>query len=219
MLDVQQATKTYRRGGQEVQAAHQVSLQADEGDLVVIRGPSGSGKTTLLLMIGGMLRPDRGIVLVGGHDIYRGGRAKRNRYRRQTVGFVFQRFYLIPYLSVYDNIRLPLGLAGRRRDAKEAVEDVARRLGLDDRLRHTPDQLSAGEQQRAALARALAAGQRLILADEPTGNLDEENARTIAACLVEESRRGRTIIVATHDQALLNIGTKQCRMERGALFG
>jgi len=218
MLDVRDVTKTYRCGGRTVEAVRSVSLQADEGDLVVLRGPSGSGKSTMLLMMGGMLRPDQGTVSCDGADVYARGRGRRNRYRRNTVGFVFQRFCLMPYLSVYDNIRYPVTLAGRRRRAAAGdIRDLAERLGIEDRLRHRPHALSVGEQQRAALARALVAGQRLILADEPSGNLDEENAAIIAECLVEENRRGRTIIVATHDPALLAIGTKQCRLERGAL--
>jgi putative ABC transport system ATP-binding protein len=213
VLEVRDATKAYTKDGRTVHAAERLSLRAEEGDLIVVHGPSGSGKSTLLMMIGGMLPPDAGAVVYDAVDVYQCPPSKRNAYRRRTVGFVFQRFHLMPYLSVYDNIRMPLALQGRRSGAKEAIRGLARRLGIEERLGHRPAELSVGEQQRAALARALVAGQKLILADEPTGNLDPHNAEVIAQCLRDESRRGRIVLLATHDALLLSIATKRLRLE------
>jgi len=217
MIDVREVTKTYRKGGAEIRAADGLSLRAGPGDLIVIHGPSGSGKSTLLLMIGGMLPPDAGAVLSGADDIYGWSAARRNRYRKHTVGFMFQRFFLMPYLTVFDNIRIPLALQRRPGDHTEAIREVADRLRIADRLAHRPAELSVGEQQRVALARALVGDKALILLDEPTGNLDVENIEIIAECLAEEGRRGRTIVVATHDRQLLDIATASLRIERGRI--
>ena len=217
MLEVRNATKSYVKDGRTVPAARELSLCAREGELVVVHGPSGSGKSTLLMMMGGMLPPDSGGVLYDGWEVYRGSPAKRNRYRKHTVGFVFQRFLLMPYLSVRDNIGMPLSLQGRRREASAAVGELARSLGIEQRLGHRPGELSVGEQQRVALARALVGGQKLILADEPTGNLDPPNAEMIAQRLVHESRQGRIVVLVTHDPVLLEIATKRLRLESGRL--
>ena len=217
VLDVRHVTKTYRKNGRVIHAADGLSLCADEGDLVVLHGPSGSGKSTLLMMIGGMLPPDDGTVVYEDDDVYRWSPSRRNRYRKRTVGFVFQRFFLMPYLTVFDNIRIPLALQGRRGEEKRAIHAVAERLQIEDRLRHRPGELSVGEQQRAAIARALVGGQRLILADEPTGNLDTGNVEIIARCLTEETRHGRLIVLATHNRRLLDVGTKVLRLEDGRL--
>ena len=216
MLQVRDVSKTYRRDGRAVIAADGLSLDISEGDLVVVHGPSGSGKSTLLMMIGGMLPPDDGAVLYDQADIYRWPPARRNRYRRHTVGFVFQRFFLMPYLSVYDNIRMPLALGGRG-GGRDAILSLAQRLGLDHRLDHKAGELSVGELQRAALARALIGGQKLILADEPTGNLDAENVEIVAQCLQEESSRGRMVVLVTHNRSLLELGTRHVGIDNGRL--
>ncbi len=216
MFEVCEARKTYRQAGREIRAVDGVSLRAEPGDLVVVYGPSGSGKTTLLLLLGGMLPPDAGAVRCDGEDIYAWPPGRRNRYRREVVGFVFQRFFLLPYLSVYDNIRAPLALARcGKAETDEIVRALAGRLRIEERLSHRPAELSAGEQQRVALARALAGDKRLILADEPTGNLDPANVEIIAECLQEESRRGRAVVLVTHNLALLDLGTKMLRLEAG----
>ena len=219
MLEVRDVTKAYRKRGQTIMAADGLSLQAQEGDFVVVHGPSGSGKSTLLLILGGMLPPDGGCVAYEGEDIYAWPSARRNHYRRATVGFVFQRFFLVPYLTVLDNIRVPLALQGRARGSGDAIRALAERLRIGDRLAHRPAELSVGEQQRAAVARALVGDQKLILADEPTGNLDAANIEIIADCLREESRRGRTIVLVTHSPSLIDLGTKSLRIERGRAVG
>ena len=217
MLEVQRVTKTYRRQGQAVRAADGLDCQVDAGDFVVVHGPSGSGKSTLLLIMGGMLPPDDGSILYEGQDIYAWSSPRRNRYRKDSVGFVFQRFFLIPYLSVLDNIRVSLALQGRGRGGEEDIAALAKRLRIEDRLGHRPAELSVGEQQRVAVARALVGGKRLILADEPTGNLDAENIEIIADCLREESGRGRIVVLVTHNLSLLGIGTKLLRIECGKI--
>ena len=218
MLQLRQVSKTYRKDGQAVIAADSLDLDINEGDLVVVHGPSGSGKSTLLMMLGGMLPPDDGAVLYDQADIYRWRPSRRNRYRRETVGFMFQRFFLMPYLSVYDNIRMPLALAGRGED-RQAVLALARRLRIGHRLDHKAGQLSVGELQRTSVARALVGGQKLILADEPTGNLDAENIEIVGQCLKDESARGRIVVLVTHNRDLLDLGTRRVRIEGGRLAG
>ena len=217
MLSARNVTKTYRKQGREIHAVHDVSVEIEPGDFVVVHGPSGSGKSTLLLLLGGMLPPDAGEVLFRSDNVYGWSSGQRNRFRKQTVGFVFQRYFLVPYLSVLDNIRLPLAIQGEKTEQTDDVLELARRLRIENRLDHRPGELSAGEQQRAALARAMVGGKRLILADEPTGNLDARNAEIMADCLVEECKRGRTILLVTHDRSLLGIGTRELRLVDGRL--
>jgi ABC-type lipoprotein export system ATPase subunit len=208
MLEVRNLSKTYLRSGETIRALRGLDLSADRGDLVVVQGPSGSGKSTLLLMLGGMLSPTSGTVLVGGRDIYALSRRGRNRFRGRTVGFMFQRFFLLPYLTVRDNIRMSLALRGERAGSDERIAGLAERFGIDRRLGHMPSELSVGEQQRVAMARALAADPEMILADEPTGNLDAGNTEIIATCLKEESAQGRLVVLVTHDASLMDIASK-----------
>ena len=208
MLEVRDATKIYCKAGQTVQALDQVSCSIQPGDLLVVHGPSGSGKSTLLLMLGGMLPPDHGSVLFKRQEVYRWRPARRNRYRRESVGFVFQRFFLVPYLTIFDNIRLRLVLRGQTCNPRAAVQRLAERLQIAGRLGHRPGELSVGEQQRAAVARALAGDPEVILADEPTGNLDTENGRIITACLGDEARQGRAVVMVTHNQSFRDMGTR-----------
>ncbi len=215
MLELDGATKVYRQGGRTIRAADGLTLAVRPGDFLVVHGPSGSGKSTLLLMAGGMLPPDAGAVRFRGEDVYRWGPARRNRHRREQVGFVFQRFFLIPHISVYDNIRLRYSLRGDPAGAAAGIAALARRLGLAERLGHLPGELSVGEQQRAAVARALAGAPGLVLADEPTGNLDPENAAIIIECLREEARAGRAVVMVTHNPGFIGMGTAQVRLVAG----
>jgi putative ABC transport system ATP-binding protein len=166
-------------------------------------------------MLGGMLPPDKGEVLFEGQDIYRWGPSRRNRYRKENVGFVFQRFFLVPYLTVFDNIRLRLILQGRSRNIKSTIRQLAERFHIEDRLNHRPAELSVGEQQRAAVARALVGDPAIILADEPTGNVDEDNAQIITACLLAEARKGRAVVMVTHNRHFLDMSTKQLHLMAG----
>ena len=216
MLELKNVSKIYARRGTEVRAADNASFTVENGELLAIQGPSGSGKSTLLLIMGAMLKPDRGTVLFNGTPLYKKSATLRNRIRRNHIGFLFQRFFLIPYLSVKDNIRMPLRLRGDRA-GENKISDLAEQLGITHRLDHRPFELSVGEQQRAALARAIVAEPDLILADEPTGNLDTENSEIIADCLVRQSREGRTVIMVTHSTALPEIATRRLHLADGKI--
>lgn len=216
MLKIEHVSKRYRKGAAEAIAAEDISLALEPGDFAVVHGPSGSGKSTLLLMAGGMLEPDSGNVLFDGNDIYRWAPGKRNRHRKQAVGFIFQRFHLLPYVSVADNVRMPLALQGRGHEGA-AIEEVAERLKIAHRLQHRPAELSVGEQQRVAVARAIIGEKRIILADEPTGNLDEENIELVGDVLKQESKRGRIVALVTHNRLLRGIGDRTFHLDEGRL--
>lgn len=197
MISIENVSKIYRTRHGEIKALDQVSFHVREGEFLVVRGPSGSGKTTLLLCIGGMLRPTRGKVIVNGSDVSAMSERERARFRAENIGFVFQMFHLIPYLNVIENAVLPVGVGLNRADWMQARE-VLKRLGLTDRERHKPSELSAGERQRTAMARALLNQPKMILADEPTGNLDPDNAAEVVKYLKDFHRGGGTVIVVTH---------------------
>ena len=190
MISCDQITKNYGA----VTALAPFDLNVKQGEFVAVKGVSGSGKTTLLLMLGGMLRPTRGKVHFDGTDLYSQSGSARTDYRATEVGFVFQMFHLVPYLGVEENVRL----AARNGAMTQRPRELLEQFGLGHRLTHTPGELSAGERQRVALARALVNGPRLILADEPTGNLDPENDRQVFEHLSEFHRAGGTVIVVTH---------------------
>jgi len=190
--------KTYRIRKGEVRALDGVDLRIAPGEFLVVRGPSGCGKTTLLLILGGMLHPSQGILRFDGQDLYAVTNRQRAESRARAIGFVFQMFHLIPYLDVAANVRMAAGAnrASSRRDAP--VADLLERLGLAERSHHKPAELSAGERQRVALARALLNRPKLVLADEPTGNLDPDNAAIVFGHLSAYHREGGTVVVVTH---------------------
>ena len=216
MLSVRNVSKSYRRSGRAVQALDEVSLEVADGEFVVVRGPSGSGKTTLLLAAGGLLAPDAGRVEVDGQAPYQLSPDQRAGLRAATIGFVFQQFHLVPYLSVSDNVRTP-ALAAGIRDAGDRARQLIERFGLGDRADHLPGQLSTGERQRTALARALLNRPKLLLADEPTGNLDEDNAQVILASLAEFTDRGGAVLLVTHETAVAKYARRIVRLENGRL--
>lgn len=181
----------------EVKALENVSFSVMRGEFVVIRGPSGSGKTTLLFCAGGMLNPTDGKVLADGQDIYAMNRQIRARFRSEHIGFVFQLFYLVPYLNVIENVLLPSVIGSRQYQRKDA-EKILGILNLTERMYHRPFELSAGEKQRAAMARALLKHPSIILADEPTGNLDPENSEELIRHLDTFRHSGGTVVVVTH---------------------
>jgi putative ABC transport system ATP-binding protein len=183
-LELGELVKHYTTGSEVIRAVDRVSLTVAPGELVALYGPSGSGKTTLLLLTAGLLDPDSGSVLFGGKDVTRLSAGEGARYRRREVGFVFQSFHLMPGASALDNAALKLlGDGWTLRDARRVTRPWLERVGLGERVEHTPDKLSMGERQRVAIARALAGGPQLLLTDEPTGNLDSKRSREILALL------------------------------------
>ncbi|HEY3323403.1 MAG TPA: ABC transporter ATP-binding protein [Planctomycetota bacterium] len=218
MLEIQGLTKSYagsaNSGGKAVTAIDDVSLTVSAGEFVAVQGASGCGKTTLLLSAGGLLAPTSGSVRFEGQDIYSWSPDSRAKWRASTIGFVFQQFHLIPYLSVLDNVLAPL-LARPMDEPLARARQLLERFGLSHRLDHVPAALSAGEQQRTALARALLHRPKLLLCDEPTGNLDPESARTVLAYLHEFHRDGGAVLLVTHDAAAAAEAQKIVRLKDG----
>jgi len=221
MLSAEAVTRDYETGHGRpvVHALRGVDLAVAPGELVCVRGRSGSGKTTLLNVLGGLDRPTSGRVVMDGHEITALGEAELVALRRQTVAFVFQTFGLLPLLSAAENVEVPLRLVrtpGRERD--ERVRDVLSLVGLAGRAGHRPHELSGGEQQRVAVARALANRPRLLLADEPTGQLDSETGRSIMELLRTVVRsEGVTAVVATHDPMMLELADRVVELRDGVL--
>lgn len=199
VLEAISLTKIYGRPGNEVTALDNVSYAFAEGSFTAVTGRSGSGKSTLLQLLGGLMAPSGGRVLLDGEDLSLLDDEQRTVFRRERIGFIFQSFNLVPELNAYENIILPLKL-GRRRIDRRYIDGLIDTLGLGDRLTHYPDELSGGQCQRVAIARALAADPSVILADEPTGNLDEKNSREVMELLKKANREfGKTIVLVTHD--------------------
>ena len=199
MICLENVVKIYRIGGNEVKALDDISLQIEKGEFVVIHGPSGSGKTTLLMTMAGMQHPSSGTVSVGQKDLYALNIRARANFRAVNIGFVFQMFHLVPYLNVVENVVLAGRAAGRDSGTVQVqANQLIEQLGLAERAFHKPSELSAGEKQRTAIARALLNRPKIILADEPTGNLDPDNAAAVLEYLADFHRRGGTVIIATH---------------------
>jgi putative ABC transport system ATP-binding protein len=197
------ALRNVRKSYGSVQALADISLDVAASDFVAVQGPSGSGKTTLLLCAGGLLRPDGGQVLLAGQDLYQMSPEARARCRAADIGFVFQHFHLVPYLSVLENVLAPV-LATAVPDAHGRARELLDRLGLGNRLGHRPSELSSGERQRTALARAMLTRPRLLLADEPTGNLDEASSAVVLSHLGSFAREGGAVLVVTHERTAAN---------------
>jgi putative ABC transport system ATP-binding protein len=219
LVRLESVSKEYRNGAARVHALLDVTLALSAGELSVVHGRSGSGKTTLLNMIGGLDRPSAGRVTVDGREVSSLPEEALVDYRRDTVGFVFQSFGLIPILTAAENVEVPLRL--RRVEPSERVErarELLRLVDLADRANHRPQELSGGEQQRVAIARALANNPRLLIADEPTAQLDSGRAKTIMGVmrkLVDE--RGVSVVVATHDSLLIGMGDRMVELHDGAV--
>lgn len=202
MFHLQDITKVYHRRQHQVVAFQVCSLDIAHGEYVAVVGPSGSGKTTLLSMLGGMLSPDAGKVLFDGESLYDLPLTERTRLRREHIGFVFQTFNLVPYLTALENVQIPLFLHGiSKADQDARATELLEQVGLGNRIEHKPSELSTGQQQRVALARTLANNPRLILADEPTGNLDPDSREAVLSMFDNFVREGRTIVMVTHDPA------------------
>ena len=201
MIELKNIEKIYRRGAEDVRALRGVDLKVDKEELVAITGPSGAGKTTLLHILGCLDQPTNGEVLIDGVDASNLPESELVRLRREKIGFVFQQFYLIPGLSVFDNIALPL-LFSKKPATPEKIRRLAEMVGLEHRLDHIPSQLSGGEMQRTAIARGLVNDPEILLADEPTGNLDSENSEKIFDILRSLKDDGITIAMITHNPDL-----------------
>jgi len=219
LVELKDATKTYRKGGETVTALAGVTLAVAHRGMVAVVGPSGSGKSTLLHLIGGMDHPTSGSVTVAGHALARLASAELTRFRRQTVGFVFQTFNLVPNLTALENVALPMEFNGMGRGDRESRgEALLKRFGLGARLRHYPRELSGGEMQRVAIARALANEPPLVLADEPTGNLDSQAGRMVYE-LMQEIARERTVLVVTHAEEFARLAARVIHIRDGKLQG
>jgi putative ABC transport system ATP-binding protein len=217
VIQLQEATRVYKIGEVETHALRGVNLTIEDGEFTAIVGPSGSGKTTLLQLMGCLDRPTSGRVLLKGEDITQLGANKRADLRRGTIGFVFQFFALIPGLSAYENIELPLLLSGVNGGKRRArVQELLEAVGLTERARHRPDQMSGGEQQRVAVARALSTKPVLILADEPTANLDTENGRQVMEIMLRlNEETGTTFVCATHDPRVVPFARRVVELRDG----
>jgi putative ABC transport system ATP-binding protein len=219
IVTIRNLSKIYAQGEIRVMALNNISLDIAAGEFLALMGPSGSGKSTLLHIIAGIDRPTSGECHVQGVDVTRLNESELADWRNQNVGFVFQTFNLIPVLTAYENVELPLLLTrlGRRR-RRQQVETALELVGLADRAKHLPRQLSGGQEQRAAIARALVADPALIVADEPTGNLDSHSAQEVLGVLQSLNRdAGKTVILVTHDPKAAAFGTRTIHLEKGEL--
>ena len=219
MIAVNDVTKSYIIGGNQVNALHGVSLEISEGDFMAVTGPSGSGKSTLLYTLGGLLTPNTGRVLVNESDIYSLNQRMRAKFRRDNVGFIFQTFELLPYLTALENVMLPLSIDGVSGwEQEDRAYDSLEKVGLDERADHKPTELSGGEQQRVAVARGLVNEPKILLADEPTGNLDQKTGDGIMGLLSDLNGEGQTIVFVTHDQSCTVIANKIIGMIDGGIM-
>ena len=216
MIRCDEVTKIFCKNGSEVTSLDRFTAKVAEGEFVAVRGASGSGKTTLLLTLGGMQRPSAGSVQLAGRDLYALSPAERARLRSSEIGFVFQMFHLVPYLDLLGNVLL--ACPGKpSAEVRQRASGLMDELGLADRASHRPGELSAGERQRLAVARALLNRPKLILADEPTGNLDPENAAEVIRHLAEFHRGGGTVVLVTHGSAADAHADRTLRPEQGRL--
>lgn len=215
MIRLEDVVKRYDMGPVSVRALDGVDLAVGEGEFVVILGPSGSGKSTLLNVVSALDVPTSGRVVVGGRDLMRCGARERFGFRRETIGFVFQTFNLFPTLTALENVQFALDVRGRGGDTGALAAEVLARVGLEARGRHFPHELSGGEQQRVAIARALATGNPLLLADEPTGELDFATGVQILRLLAAHAEEGRTVLVVTHNREISRVADRVVELSSG----
>lgn len=219
MIELRGVTKSYRRGEQSIPVLNDLTLSVASGDFLALMGPSGSGKSTLLNLIAGIDRPDRGEIVIDGRDICVLSESELAKWRATHVGFIFQFYNLIPVLTAFENVELPLQLTSLPAAERRArVERGLAAVGLADRMTHTPNELSGGQQQRVAIARALITNPALIVADEPTGDLDRVSAEEILAMLVRlNQQEGKTILMVTHDPKAADYARAIVHLEKGRL--
>jgi ABC-type lipoprotein export system ATPase subunit len=218
VVSLDKVSRTYRRGDEEVHALAGLSLGLGPGEMVALVGPSGCGKSTALNLVAAVDRPDSGTVRVCGVDVGSAPEAHLEKLRRRSIGMVFQAFHLVPHLTVEENISLPLALDRRRDSAR--VDELLRRVGLEHRRRHYPSELSGGEQQRTAVARALVHRPQVVVADEPTGNLDSKTGAAVIELLAELRREeGAALVLATHDSAVASLADRVLELADGRMVG
>ena len=218
ILQTKDLRKIYGAGDTEVRALDGVDLTVEKGEFVAVVGTSGSGKSTLLHMLGGLDRPTSGTVTVDGREIFALKDEELTIFRRRKIGFVFQNYNLVPVLNVYENIVLPIQLDGRAED-RDYVDQIIETLGLERKLRSLPNNLSGGQQQRVAIARALAAKPAILLADEPTGNLDSKTSQDVMGLLKVTSQRfAQTIVMITHNEEIAQMADRIVRIEDGRII-
>lgn len=211
--------KYYNKDANQVKALDGIDLEINEGEFIAIIGTSGSGKSTLLHMLGGLDRATSGQVIVGNNDIFQMNDEALTIFRRRNIGFVFQNYNLVPILNVYENIVLPIELDGNQVD-QQFIEHIIQTLGLKDKLNSLPNNLSGGQQQRVAIARALATKPSIILADEPTGNLDSKTSQEVIGLLKVTSRQfNQTIVMITHNEEIAQLADRIIRIEDGKIVG
>lgn len=216
MISANHIDKLYRRGSEDIYALKNVNLEIDKGDFIAILGPSGSGKTTLLNLLGCLDRPSSGTLFINNVNVSELRENELVKIRRENIGFVFQQFYLLPTLNVRENIELPL-LFSKKPIYQNKVEKIIEAVGLKNRASHLPHQLSGGEMQRVAIGRALVNEPKIILADEPTGNLDSHTADKIMELLYSLNRHGLTLIIVTHNAELARFANKIIRLKDGEI--
>jgi len=219
LLELEEVIRHYRSAGEEVRAVDGVSLRLAPGEMIALQGPSGSGKTTMLLLIAALLQPDSGAIRYQGQDLARLSERQACDYLMREVGFIYQTFHLLPRVSALDNAALKLLLGGvARSHAQDRAFEWLERVGLGERLARTPGELSGGERQRVAIARVLAGEPRLILADEPTGNLDTVRSHEIVLLLRSVAReRGAGVLLVTHDTEVADLADRRCTLRDGRL--
>jgi len=221
LIELRDVCRHYGTGRARIEAVKDVRMKMKQGDLISIVGPSGCGKTTLLYLMGLLERPSSGAVLVEDKDMSRSGDRALSKVRLRRIGFVFQQFYLLPSLTAIENVMVPMREAGLGRSrSRERAETLLKDVGMSDRTGHLPGRMSGGEQQRVAIARALANDPEMILADEPTGELDSENTSVIMDMLTELNRsNGKSLVIVTHDPDVARRGKRVLKMKDGRLTG
>ena len=218
MIEVSGINKTFMLGDSTVHALENINLRIDQGEYLSVMGPSGSGKSTLMNLLGLLDRPNAGRYLLNGVDTLSLDENERARLRREQIGFVFQSYHLIPRLTAWENVEMPLMLAGIPvKQRQEKVEVILQKLGIARRAHHLPNQLSGGERQRVAIGRSIVMKPAIILADEPTGNLDSKSGSEVTEILENLNREGITLLIVTHDNAMGNRARRQIRMVDGVI--